>query len=408
MLCSLRALPMTRSAFIVLLFGALLCLPAHAQSSVNAGPAVQPEHSTSSRAKSAHHRAVHHSTHPSTARAASHRRTRHAAVRHTAVRRTAHSHHVVHHYTAAHQRRLARLHRERRLRVAREQEAESHSRGSSAASALAMSLSSPALSSALARTAPRDLTASTPHLSDPAEAHPLSDSHSGAPELAIADIPPTSAVSIDSAAQSASFHPDRIIPTAPLRGSFESLARQNERTQADGLERIVDNTDLNDRIAKGFLVPVPLSAGLTVNDRLPENHRYCRPWTADFLADLARAHQAQFHHPLEISSAVRTIDYQKHLERINGNAASAVGEVVSPHVTGATIDITKKGMSSRELNWMRMVLGDLQNQGVLDVEEEFHQACFHITVYKSFISRNALRQTRSRELKTAAVTDSPS
>ena len=27
-----------------------------------------------------------------------------------------------------------------------------------------------------------------------------------------------------------------------------------------------------------------------MNDSLRENHKYCRPWTAKFLADLARAH----------------------------------------------------------------------------------------------------------------------
>lgn len=223
---------------------------------------------------------------------------------------------------------------------------------------------------------------------------------------AAADIPPARSIPQDTSVETASFHPGRIVPTAPLRGTMASLERQNQRTQADGLERILNNTDLNDRIARGFLVPIPVSGDLTVNDRLPLNHRYCRPWTSDFLADLARAHQAEFHSPLEISSAVRTIDYQKRLERINGNAASAVGEIVSPHVTGATIDITKKGMSTREIYWMRIVLRDLQQDGAIDVEEEFHQACFHITVYKSYLSRNALRQARRRELTTEAVDDS--
>lgn len=223
-----------------------------------------------------------------------------------------------------------------------------------------------------------------------------------------ADIPPVLPTPHDTLVEAASFHPDSIVPTAPLRGTLASLERQNERTQADGLERILNNTDLNNRIARGFLVPVPVSGDLTVNDLLPLNHRYCRPWTADFLADLARAHEAEFHRPLEVSSAVRTIDYQKRLERTNGNAASAVGEIVSPHVTGATIDITKKGMSTREIYWMRIVLRDLQQEGKLDIEEEFHQACFHITVYKSYLSRNALRQARRHELTTEAADDSSS
>ncbi len=103
----------------------------------------------------------------------------------------------------------------------------------------------------------------------------------------------------------------------PLRGSLESLVRQNDRTEDDNLERIQDDDDLADRIARGMLVPLPVSAALTVNEKLPENRRYCRPWTATFLTDLARAHAAAFHSPLEVSSAVRTVAYQKQLMKIN-------------------------------------------------------------------------------------------
>ncbi|HWA94195.1 MAG TPA: DUF5715 family protein [Terracidiphilus sp.] len=176
-----------------------------------------------------------------------------------------------------------------------------------------------------------------------------------------------------------------ITAVAPLRGSFESLARQNEKTDDDGLERILDNADLEDRIARGFLVKVPVSDSLTINQNLPDIRRYCRPWTATFLKDLSRAHEKRFDRPFEVSSAVRTVAYQKQLMRHNGNAAAAVGEVVSPHVTGATIDIAKRGMTRDEIYWMRQRLAALQDAGKIDVEEEFRQACFHITVYKSYI-----------------------
>lgn len=178
----------------------------------------------------------------------------------------------------------------------------------------------------------------------------------------------------------------------PLRGSRESLIRQNERSEAEGLERIEDEADLNDRIARKLLVPLPVSSGLAVNENLPEEFRYCRPWTAHFLADLARAHDAVFHRPVIVSSAVRTVAYQRRLERINGNAAPAVGDVVSPHLTGATIDIAKEGLPRNELAWMRTWLGDLQATGKIDVEEEFHQACFHITVYEGYVPPPPARQ----------------
>jgi hypothetical protein len=171
---------------------------------------------------------------------------------------------------------------------------------------------------------------------------------------------------------------------APLLGSHASLERQNEKTEADGLERIEDEDDLADRIAHKLLVPVPASLALTVNGNLPVNHRYCRPWTARFLADLAHSHAAEFHRPLEVSSAVRTVEYQKRLMGINGNAAAAEGDIVSPHLTGATIDIAKGPLSREEVSWMRSRLLALEEAGKIDVEEEFQQSCFHITVYKSY------------------------
>ncbi len=176
------------------------------------------------------------------------------------------------------------------------------------------------------------------------------------------------------------------MPPSPLKGSFESLARQNQRAEEDGLERILDEQDLADRIDQKLLVPVPVSSSLEVNSDLTENHRYCRPWTANFLSSLADEHAARFHKPITVSSAVRTVEYQQRLMRINGNAAAAEGDIVSPHLTGGTVDIGKQGMSRQELTWMRNHLLAMQLAGTIDVEEEFRQRCFHVTVYKNYLT----------------------
>lgn len=188
-----------------------------------------------------------------------------------------------------------------------------------------------------------------------------------------------------------------------LRGSLASLERQNTRLETEGLERILDDDDLNSRIEHGLLAPLPVSASLMVNPSLPENRRYCRSWTAKFLADLAKQHAAAFHRPLQVNSAVRTVDYQKHLMRVNGNAAAAEGDIVSPHLTGATIDIGKQGMTRSELMWMRRQLFALQNAGKIDVEEEFEQACFHITVYKNYGATRPAHQPTQPTLREASA-----
>jgi hypothetical protein len=177
----------------------------------------------------------------------------------------------------------------------------------------------------------------------------------------------------------------RLIVPAPLRGSHEILVHQNLVADRDGLDRIQNDADLFDMRSKGLLVAIPASAALEVDDRLPSERRYCRPWTARFLANLARAHYARFHTPLQVNSAVRTVEFQEHLQHINGNAAPAEGDTASPHLTGQAVDLAKHGLSRTEIAWMRGYLLRLSQEGKIDVEEEFKQACFHISVYKNYL-----------------------
>jgi uncharacterized protein DUF5715 len=172
----------------------------------------------------------------------------------------------------------------------------------------------------------------------------------------------------------------------PLRGSHESLVRQNERAEQDGLLRVKDEDDLVSLRREGKLVALPELTSMHVDSRLAANRRFCRAWTGHFLTDLARVHYERFHKPLQINSAVRTIEYQRHLLHINGNAAPAEGEVASPHLTGEAVDIAKKGLTPSEVAWMRAYLLPLQTAGKIDVEEEFQQSCFHISVYKSYLT----------------------
>jgi hypothetical protein len=195
----------------------------------------------------------------------------------------------------------------------------------------------------------------------------------------------------------------RLYMPPPLVGSLASLVRQNERGEAEGLTRIEDNAQLNDMREAGELVALPASVSLRVNPELPENRRCTRPWTAQFLAATARAHYTRFHRPLQVNSAVRTVAYQKQLIRINGNAAPAEGDIASPHLMGATIDIAKKGLSLSEVAWMRAYLLPLEEAGKIDVEEEFYQSCFHITVYKSYVPGSKRTSHNSTALLAAGV-----
>jgi Family of unknown function (DUF5715) len=177
----------------------------------------------------------------------------------------------------------------------------------------------------------------------------------------------------------------RLIVPPPLKGSHEILVHQNQIADRDGLDRIQNDEDLLRMRSERLLVSLPTDDALQVDERLPANRRYCRPWTARFLAALARAHYAHFHSPLQVNSAVRTVEFQQHLVHVNGNAAPAEGDTASPHLTGQAVDIAKHGLSLTEIAWLRGYLLPLVQEGKIDVEEEFQQSCFHISVYKKYL-----------------------
>jgi hypothetical protein len=177
----------------------------------------------------------------------------------------------------------------------------------------------------------------------------------------------------------------RLIVPAPLYGSKQILLHQNEMADVDGLARIRDNAGLEDLLRQRKLVALPAGEMLQVDDRLPSNRRYSRPWTAAFLSVLSRDFYANFQQPIQITSAVRTVEVQQRLARTNGNAAPAAGDSASPHLTGQAVDIAKHGLTMTQIAWLRTYLQPLIGDGKIDVEEEFRQACFHISVYRAYL-----------------------
>jgi hypothetical protein len=177
----------------------------------------------------------------------------------------------------------------------------------------------------------------------------------------------------------------RLIVPRALKGSHEILLRQNQVADREGLDRIRDDQDILDLRSQNLLVALPTGNDLTVDERLPEDRRYCRPWTAEFLSTLSRSYYERFHTPLQVNSAVRTVEFQQRLLRTNGNAAPAEGDTASPHLTGQAVDLAKHGLTLTQIAWLRGYLLPLVQQGKVDVEEEFKQACFHISVYKKYL-----------------------
>jgi uncharacterized protein DUF5715 len=165
-----------------------------------------------------------------------------------------------------------------------------------------------------------------------------------------------------------------------LRGSHDSLLRQNEEIDRLKLVRIADDQQLEELELRGELVGLHESRALQIAANLELNRRFCRPWTRDFLEDLSQAFYAQFHQPIEITSLVRTVDQQARLQRSNHNAAPIDGDTASSHLAGLTVDIGKRPMSGKERAWISQYVLKLQQLGLVEAAEERRQACYHIMV----------------------------
>lgn len=172
----------------------------------------------------------------------------------------------------------------------------------------------------------------------------------------------------------------RVFWNPVLRGSHESLLRQNEEIDRLQLPRIADDVELGELEARGDLVPIEESDSLRVASNLEQSRRYCRPWTRDFLQDLGEAYYKEFAQPIQVNSAVRTMEQQRKLRRHNRNAAPETGEVASSHLAGLTVDINKRGLTRKQHAWIQDYFLNLKNEGLIEPEEERRQPVFHVMV----------------------------
>ena len=165
-----------------------------------------------------------------------------------------------------------------------------------------------------------------------------------------------------------------------LKGSHDSLLRQNAEIDRLQLPRIQNNQALEGLIARDELVALPENHAIRIDPRIEPSRRYCRPWTRDFLEGLGQAYYKEFRQPIQVNSAVRTVEQQERLARTNHNAAPADGETASSHRAGLTVDIAKRGMTRRQLAYVEGYLVNMRNLGLVEAVEERRQACFHVMV----------------------------
>jgi hypothetical protein len=194
----------------------------------------------------------------------------------------------------------------------------------------------------------------------------------------------TSKSSSGNTAARSSKHRSRYAKWTPMfPGSHDRLVEQNVELDKSQVQRMNSEFDLVQSELANDLVPVNETDALKIADNLKDTRRYCRPWTRDFLQDFSQAYFEVFHAPLQVNSLVRTADQQAYLRRHNRFAAPAWGDTASTHIAGVSVDLSRRGLSNTQYQWIRGYLQPLQQKGMVDPIEE-RQPVLHIVVFEKY------------------------
>jgi len=191
-----------------------------------------------------------------------------------------------------------------------------------------------------------------------------------------------------------------------LRGGQAAQESHNHAADADDLTRLESRDDLERFIAADLLVPIGDTRSYyldTIGGHDADHaslYRHARPWTKRFLDRELKTVRAKFGHRSKVTSLVRTGAYQGRICR-SGNGAAICGDdwwEQSLHLTGATVDISKEGMSCKTLTWMRKRLVQLEKQGLVGAIEE--RGAFHVFVRKAY-GKEATKPKKAKTKKKA-------
>ncbi len=178
-----------------------------------------------------------------------------------------------------------------------------------------------------------------------------------------------------------------------LKGSPEKLAEQNRAADEYDLSRMDNAAEIRRLVKSGYLVSIARRGrGYYLDRRIGRGYArrevlyYARPWVRKFLVREGEHFADRFRGArFKVSSLIRTEAYQDILKGRNVNAARGDDDQTrSPHLTGSALDISKKGMTARQLAWMRDHLVTLQETGWIIGTEEMATNAFHVFVQPTF------------------------
>lgn len=187
-----------------------------------------------------------------------------------------------------------------------------------------------------------------------------------------------------------------ILPAQSLRGSRASIERMYRHALSEDFTFFETPASVRRQVTAGLLVRLEPGGTFSLHK---VGYPFVRPATRTFVERLATQYQQACDEPLVITSAVRPATRQP------ANSAD-----LSVHPTGMAVDLRKpKDGSCR--SWLRTVLLELEDAGVLEATEEYAPPHFHVAVfptpYTRYVASLAKQEPRAQlAARPAAATPS--
>lgn len=117
--------------------------------------------------------------------------------------------------------------------------------------------------------------------------------------------------------------------------------------------------------------------------------RMFNPNSKKLFEQITAAYYEKFKVPLRVTSMMRSMDYQRALNSVNGNSYRVRPGTVPPHTTGCTFDVGRNNLPTDAQNFLIETLSALERQGKIDTLIEGNvNACLHTMIYPDGVAPN--------------------
>jgi hypothetical protein len=178
-----------------------------------------------------------------------------------------------------------------------------------------------------------------------------------------------------------------------LRGSPQSMARQNEIAKGYGLAFAKTPADLRALEEEGALVRLEGNEHYAVADFV--SFPYARPEMRTFIERLSAQYRAATGEKLVVTSLARPASRQP------GNS-----HALSVHPTGVAVDL-RVSQRAESRQWLENTLLSLEQKGLLDITREYRPPHYHVALfpepYMAHVERLVAQQEAEAVVLAAAV-----